>query len=100
MARRLSQDEAVAFDKSGEWEELTPIERARYQLNQERLCMPLDLFHEGMEALLGRKIEAREFIYPDSLRVEVDRVYQTPAPIADKPWQSLQLHQRQHRTQG
>ena len=93
MVRCLTQQEALAFD----WEELTPIERAKFQLDQEWLCMPFEVFHESMEALLGRGIDVLMYTYPSELRE--DRVHPTTAQPEDKPWicpPSLQVGPRLH----
>ena len=95
MVRCLTQQEALAFD----WEELTPIERAKFQLDQEWLCMPFDVFHASMEALLGRGIDVLKFTYSSELQEEGDRVPPTAALPEDKPWicpPSLQVGPRLH----
>jgi len=93
--RCLTQDEALAFD----WEELTPVERAEFQMDQEWLCMPFEVFHASMEALLGRGIDVLMFTYPGELREEGDRVHPTAAQPEDKALvcpPSLQVGPRLH----
>ncbi len=77
MVRCLTQEEALAFD----WD-----------------CMPFDVFHASMEALLGRGIDVLKFTYSSELQEEGDRVPPAALP-EDKPWicpPSLQVGPRLH----
>jgi hypothetical protein len=67
----LSQEEAIAFHDHGCWQDMTLLERAKFQLWQRRLCMPFDKFHEAVEHALGRPVFTHEFAYRDLLRKEL-----------------------------
>jgi hypothetical protein len=69
----MTRSQAMALADSHWWEKTTPAEAALFQLFEERLCMPFDRFHEGVEQLLGRPVFTHEFAYssePGGLRDE------------------------------
>lgn len=57
---QFTEEEAVAFAEERQWERLALRERAELQLSQRRLCMPLDVFHEAIEAALDRPVQTLE----------------------------------------
>ena len=57
----LTEAQAKKLFKSGWWKELTLRERATFQLYENRLCMPFDVFHEAIEKTLGRPVWTHEF---------------------------------------
>lgn len=61
--RQLTEKEAIAFCDNKCWESMTLEDRAQFQLNQRRLCMPFDVFHEAIEKLLKRPVYTHEFAY-------------------------------------
>lgn len=77
--KQLTREEAIALDDSGWWKDKTAWEIAGFQLNQPRLCMPFDKFHEAVEAALGRPVWTHEFAVKGRLQSEYDRVRQAHA---------------------
>jgi hypothetical protein len=69
----LTREEAVALYNSGFWETMSSEERAKFQMLNERLCMPFDVFSEAMSKYLGRPVYTHEFTSSnhDSLMKEV-----------------------------
>lgn len=65
MASALTRNQATALYDSSFWENLAYVERARFQLSEERLCMPFDVFVEAVERSLGRAVTVGELL--DSL---------------------------------
>lgn len=57
----MTREETVALFKSCFWEPMSYRERAMFQLHEERLCMPFDVFHEAVEKALGRPVWTHEF---------------------------------------
>ena len=57
----MTEQEAVALYESKFWESMTHRERATFQMHEERLCMPFDVFHEAVEAAIGRPVWTHEF---------------------------------------
>ena len=57
----VTKEEAVALADSKFWESMTLKERATFQMFEERLCMPFDIFHEAVEKTLGRPVFTHEF---------------------------------------
>ena len=59
--RQLTKKQAIELAKTKFWELLSFEKRALFQLNQKKLCMPFDIFHEAMEKSLGRPVWTHEF---------------------------------------
>lgn len=57
----MTKDQALALYETKWWETKTPQQIAAFQLFEERLCMPFDLFHEAIEKALGRPVWTHEF---------------------------------------
>lgn len=51
--RQLTKKEAVYFFDNEKWKSLSTPERALLQLKQERLLMPMDVFIESVESVIG-----------------------------------------------
>lgn len=68
--KKLTKEQAINAYESEFWLELTPEQRGLVQLFIDRLVMPFDVFHEGVEALLNRQVWTHEFAYADELRKE------------------------------
>jgi hypothetical protein len=69
--KQLTRDEAVAFHDEKKWEPMSHRERAEFQMEQDKLCMPFSVFHEAMEKAIGRPVWTHEFAERDRLRAEL-----------------------------
>jgi len=58
---QLTAEQAKTLHDSGFWEKMSYEERAKFQLVQDRLCMPFDIFHEAIEKHLKRPVYTHEF---------------------------------------
>lgn len=58
---QMTTEQAIAFAESGKWKDMTHFERAAFQLHHAKLCMPFEVFHESVEAALGRPVWTHEF---------------------------------------
>jgi hypothetical protein len=58
--KEMTREEAIRFGEEGVWKKLTPVERAWMQLYQTRICMPLDVIYDAMQALFGRPVYSHE----------------------------------------
>ena len=61
QVRQLTKEEAIAFYDNKLYEEMDYKQRAMFQMQQDRLCMPFDVFHESIEKALGRPVFTHEF---------------------------------------
>ena len=68
--RQLTYEEAVAFCESGKWQSMSLAQRANFQIRQNRLCMPFDVFHEAVEKTLGRPVFSHEFAFTREKLIE------------------------------
>ena len=74
----MTQKEAIALAKTEFWKGMTYRELATFQLFEEKICMPFDVFHEATEKSLGRPVWTHEFASPGRLRKEL--LGESPAP--------------------
>jgi len=70
--QQFNEDQAIAFAKSEAWKNMDPKERAAWQLEQELLCMPFQVFQESVEEALGRPVLTHEFANRAALRLEME----------------------------
>lgn len=61
QGEKLTRAQAVALYESKFWEPMGYLERATFQLLEDRLCMPFGVFHEAIEKVLGRPVFTHEF---------------------------------------
>ncbi len=66
----MTEKQAIALAESEFWKDMTLEDRAKFQLFQERLCMPFGVFHEAVEKLLGRGVWTHEFANQKALQQE------------------------------
>jgi hypothetical protein len=57
----MTKEEAIKLYDSGFWKQMSHEEIAKFQLIEERLCMPFEVFHAAIEKALDRPILTHEF---------------------------------------
>jgi len=57
----MTKAKALKLAESKFWEDMSFQERVAFQLFEDRLCMPFDVFHEAVEKALGRPVWTHEF---------------------------------------
>jgi hypothetical protein len=57
----LTKAKALELFESNWWEFASHREIAQFQLHEDRLCRPFDVFHEAVEKTLGRPVFTHEF---------------------------------------
>jgi len=57
----MTIQKAKILSKTKFWKKLTYKEIVEFQLFEERLCMPFDIFHKAMEKILKRPVFTHEF---------------------------------------
>ena len=67
---QLTKEQAILFAENKMYEKMTHEEIVRFQLFNEFLGMPFDVFHEAIEKVLDRPVFAHEFAYVDVLKEE------------------------------
>lgn len=68
---QLTEEQAIAFAENKRWESLDLKTRALFQIHQDRMCMPFDVFHEAVEKTLGRPVFTHEFAFNPRLEAEL-----------------------------
>ena len=68
----MTKDEALAKYATRWWERATAEETVAFQLFEERLCCPFDVYHAAIEVVLHRPVWTHEFAtsYLGALRSE------------------------------
>ena len=69
---QLTREQAREIYDSQVWEEWSIEYIARFQLYQERLCVPFDVFHMAISEELGRDVWTHEFAHSDILKAEYE----------------------------
>ena len=68
----MTSKQAIELANTGFWEKMSYRDIATFQLFEEKLCMPFDVFHEAVEKALGRPVFTHEFgLDFDGLRAEL-----------------------------
>ena len=58
---KLTREQAIEMGKSGVWKSWTSEQIVKFQLYQDKLCMPFGVFHKAVEEVLGRGVFTHEF---------------------------------------
>lgn len=76
----MTEKEAIKLYESKWWETKTDKEIAKFQLYEERLCCPFDIFHKAIETYLGRPVWTHEFADQKALiqEAEGNRTFEGP----------------------
>jgi hypothetical protein len=85
MSKELTTEEAIAFDGTDEYKNMTLLEKAWFQINQPKLCMPFEKFHEAVEKSLGRPVFTHEFgmsACVDSMKAQLNDMMLTRLELA------------------
>jgi hypothetical protein len=57
----MTKEEAIKLYNSGFWKQMTHEDIAKFQVMEDRLCMPVEVFHEAITKALGRPVFTHEF---------------------------------------
>ena len=69
--KQLTKKEAIAFYNSKVYEQWTARQIAEFQMEQDRLCVPMEVFHKAIQEALGRPVFTHEFAFHDKLSAEL-----------------------------
>ena len=78
--KELTEAEAIVLAESGVWGNWDAEQIVECQLFQERLCLPFDVFHEAIEAVLGRPVWTHEFASSNIDNIRAEYAQTRPAP--------------------
>ena len=59
--KQLTKEQAIAFCENRLYDGMTARQIAEFQMEQDRLCMPFDVFHKAITEALGRPVYTHEF---------------------------------------
>ena len=66
--KQLTKEQAIAFGENKCYEGMTYRQIAEFQMEQDKLCMPFNVFHEAIEKTLGRPVFTHEFAFREELK--------------------------------
>lgn len=70
--KQLTKEQAIAFCENKCYEGMTSRQIAEFQMEQDRLCVPFDVFHKAITEALGRPVFTHELgLNSDGLRKEL-----------------------------
>ena len=70
--KQLTKEQAIAFSESKSYKNMSHREIAEFQINQEKLCMPFNIFHEAVEKTIDRPVFTHEFgMNPEGIKAEI-----------------------------
>lgn len=52
----MTKEQVIKLAESEFWKDVTYEQIAKFQLFEDLLCMPFDVFHEAVEKTLGRPV--------------------------------------------
>lgn len=67
-----TKEGAISFYESGEWREMTAVERCRVQLGTRFCCIPWSVFGASLEEACGRYVNAAETLNEAALLAEIE----------------------------
>ena len=70
--KQLTEAQAIRFYQSEKWRRWPMARLGAFCIRQTRLCVPFDVFHEAVEAALGRPVWTHEFANQKRLIDELD----------------------------
>ena len=59
--RQLTKEEAIKLSETEFWLDMSKTDIAKFQFNQECLCMPFHIFHAAVEQTVGYSVFTHEF---------------------------------------
>jgi hypothetical protein len=72
--KSMTKEEAIAKAESRWYEGKSPQEIVEFQLYEDWLCMPLELYQESVEKVLGRPVFTHEYKEPEKLIAEYEAI--------------------------
>jgi hypothetical protein len=72
--KQLNEETATAFFETGCWQDMTVKDRVLFQLEQDKVIMPFEIFYKELATLLNRKPTLFEIKQRKDLIREVNRV--------------------------
>jgi aminopeptidase C len=82
--KQLTKKQAIELYNSRFWEKMSYEERAKFQMVQDRMCMPIDIFSEAMSKYLGRPVYTHEFAFSNKEKLMAEVFDGAPAPSFDE----------------
>ena len=76
--KNLTQEQAIALANTNWWVGLSARDVIKFQLFEDRLCMPFADFHRLLEVALGRPVWTHELASPENLQKEFLGEVQAP----------------------
>ncbi len=70
--KQLTKEQAINFAESKAFSNMSYREIAEFQINQKKLCIPFNIFHEAVEKTIKRPVFSHEFgLNSDGIKAEI-----------------------------
>jgi hypothetical protein len=69
--KQFTKEQAITFANEKLYENMTDEQISIFQLDQQFLCMPFDVFVRAISKVLGRSVYTHEFAKPEALKREM-----------------------------
>ena len=76
----MNENGAIALFDSEFWKDLSIEDRAKFQLFEDRLCMPFSVFHDAIEKTLGRSVFTHELGLKNLEKLRKELLGECPEP--------------------
>lgn len=76
----MTKKQAIKLYKSKFWEKMSDYDKVKFQLFENRLCMPFEIFHAAIEKVLKRPIWTHEFASSNIENIRKEFLGEKPAP--------------------
>jgi hypothetical protein len=80
----MTRDQALQLVATEWWEGKSAYDICLFQLFEERLCMPFDVFHKAVEDALGRPVWTHEFGSAGIVGLQKELLGQRAAPTFEE----------------
>lgn len=80
--KQFTKQQAIAIHDGGEWKDWTDEEIVKFQIYQNLLCVPWQVYRVAIETVLGRGVYTHEFANSKALQEEYEGL--RPAPTFDE----------------
>ena len=76
---QMSREEAIEFCELGAWKNWSPEEIVRFQIDQDKLCVPLDAYFEALQQTTGRRVMTHELsLNAEGIKDEMNGIGEPP----------------------
>lgn len=81
---KITEEQAIKLGESKFWENMTPVEIAKFQMEVELSCVPFEIFMSSLSKALGRPVYVHELAFGNWKNVKAELWGEKAAPSLDE----------------